>query len=723
MDHDTRLARLEARLAALEARLGLPPYLPQPAKPGLAAEPAANVASGPIGPAIGPAIGSRSAPPKPAETELAPWPAPPRASAPPPPPRRPQPTEAGKPTGTAGDLERFLGLAVLGRIGIGALVLAAAYFAQLGWTRIGPLGRVVLIELAGGGMLAAGFLLRPRVQPRYVALLFGGATALCYLGGVVAKLRYELIDSGTAMVMLVGTTALGQFLARTIRVQAMATACLAGAYAAPVLVGTASDSPTLFFVYLLALHTWAACIEQWWDWRAARRLAVAATTALAWSWFVNASAMPTPLSVVVHVEVVWLGLCTPELLRAFAHQPIARGRWLVLLGGTWVTQLGLLVWTTYQGAPVGIGLFAGSCLLGTGIWLRGLSEAPSPTEPSSRQGAGLARIGTVLLMFGALVVWTSAPARLFHAADQPWDRLVAMLGAGALIVALRRRSGTSDLALAVGVLCAKAIVLQQPTSESTRLLALVAMILPAALVVLGHTRSAPAYALISGSGLLFFGVSDDFHFAGPQSGYLLLAFVLVALWNLFGAQQATARNHVWLRRSAAAMLLLTTFTWSGLGFGQPVEEPLAAFANLRFPAVLSLVAAFALALRLLPRPAATLDVAMLGLGLGGASYLAGLVEVLTFVRSWPHGWSAVTVSLYTLLFASVLLGAGFVRKLAALRWAGLVGFGTVVVKVPLFDLRDLDTPLRVLVTGALGLVLLLGAFAYARVRRSSSPTA
>lgn len=707
MDHDTRLARLEARLAALEARLGAVPEPARPAEPSKPAAPAANQSPASI------------PPPMPAETELAPWPTPDRPTPPPPPP--PRPARVAKPAGTAADLERFVGLAVLGRIGIGALVLAAAYFAQLGWTLIGPLGRVVLIELAGAGLLAAGFLLRPRVHPRYVALLFGGATALCYLGGVAAKLRYELIGSGTAMVMLVGTTALGQFLARTIRVQAMATACLAGAYAAPVLVGTASDSPTLFFIYLLALHTWAACIEQWWDWRSARRLAVAATTALAWSWFVNASVLPTPLSVVVHVEVVWLGLCTPELWRAFVHQPIARGRWLVLLGGTWLAQLGLLVWTTHQAETVGFGLVAGCCLLGSGIALRGNGPESAPTCPQAQQGAGLARIGAVVLMFGALVLWTASPARLLQAADQPWERLVALLGVGALVVALRHRSGTSDLALAAGVLCAKAVVFQQTMSDTTRLLALVAAVLPAALIVFGHTRSAPAYALISGSGLLFFGLADDFHFAGQQSGYLLLAFALVAAWNLFGAWQAAAQNHVWLRRSAAAMLLVATLTWSGLAFAQPVEEPLAAFANLRFPAVLSLVAAFALALRLLPRPAVAIDVAMLGLGLGAAAYLGGLVEVLTFVRAWPHGWSAVTVSLYTMVFAAVLLGAGFVRKLAALRWAGLVGFGVVVVKVPLFDLRDLDTPLRVLVTGALGLVLLLGAYAYARVRRHSSP--
>jgi hypothetical protein len=42
----------------------------------------------------------------------------------------------------------------------------------------------------------------------------------------------------------------------------------------------------------------------------------------------------------------------------------------------------------------------------------------------------------------------------------------------------------------------------------------------------------------------------------------------------------------------------------------------------------------------------------------------------------------------------------------------------VVGKVGLVDLASVDTPFRVLVTGCLGVVLLLAAYAYARTARA-----
>ena len=73
-------------------------------------------------------------------------------------------------------------------------------------------------------------------------------------------------------------------------------------------------------------------------------------------------------------------------------------------------------------------------------------------------------------------------------------------------------------------------------------------------------------------------------------------------------------------------------------------------------------------------------------------YLAGLVEMLTLVDAWPAGWSAVTVSCYTLLVAIALLVAGFVRSDQRLRWPGLLGLSAVVVGAALRDPRRALSP-------------------------------
>jgi uncharacterized membrane protein len=146
---------------------------------------------------------------------------------------------------------------------------------------------------------------------------------------------------------------------------------------------------------------------------------------------------------------------------------------------------------------------------------------------------------------------------------------------------------------------------------------------------------------------------------------------------------------------------------------------LSPFFNLRFLSAIAILALLEFGRRKLRQPRAVDAIVFAAITLA-FGYLASLIETLELVRSWPQGWSAVTVSVHTLLFAGGMLVAGFVKRQPLLRWPGLCGFGIVVVKVSLFDLRAVDTPLRVLVTGVLGVVLLLGAWLYARNRTQPS---
>ncbi|MBL9088046.1 MAG: hypothetical protein JNM10_12985, partial [Planctomycetia bacterium] len=79
------------------------------------------------------------------------------------------------------------------------------------------------------------------------------------------------------------------------------------------------------------------------------------------------------------------------------------------------------------------------------------------------------------------------------------------------------------------------------------------------------------------------------------------------------------------------------------------------------------------------------------------------------------------VSVYVALHTSAVLGIGFRRRDRVLRWLALAGYGAVVVKVGLFDLVSVETPVRVLVTGCLGAILLAAAGTYARRMRDAGP--
>jgi hypothetical protein len=110
-----------------------------------------------------------------------------------------------------------------------------------------------------------------------------------------------------------------------------------------------------------------------------------------------------------------------------------------------------------------------------------------------------------------------------------------------------------------------------------------------------------------------------------------------------------------------------------------------------------------------------------GIGLLVVGYLAGLFELVLATRPLHGAWSPVLVSLYTAAVAAAMLVVGFRWSLRPLRVAALVVLGIVVAKVGLYDLAASELPLRVLVTGVLGLVLLGSAYAYARTKRATTP--
>src|SRR5262245_12075433 len=220
----------------------------------------------------------------------------------------------------AGDVERFVGVAVLGRVGIAAVLLAASWFAQLAYLELPPAGRVVSIEGLAAALMGVGFLVRRKASVRYVAILWGGATAAAYLAGVTARLRYGLVDPAGAMAMLVAACALGQALARAAKVPVLAHVALAGAFAAPLLVASPTNAPTSLLVYVLAVHAWAAWTEARFGWKGARVLALLGATTVAGAWLAQWGRFDAVTC--AHVQGYLLGLSAPEWIAA------PRGRWI-----------------------------------------------------------------------------------------------------------------------------------------------------------------------------------------------------------------------------------------------------------------------------------------------------------------------------------------------------------------------------------------------------------
>ena len=674
-----RLRALEERVAELERLAPATPSVRQPKPPAAAAPSTAKVVRG-----LTDARPAAATPPQPTTTA-----------------RRDDRFEA------------YLGGTVLGRLGAAALFLAAAYFAQLGWQHLGPGAKVLGIYALGASLLGLGAWLRPRVAPRYVAILWGAAVADMYLAGVVAKLAFDLVSTPVALSLLVGACTLGQLLAQQLRVQAIATVALAGAVAAPMLCGGDAATPTLLLVYLLAVHTWAAWVEHRWQWLWARGVAFVGAGVVAWAWYAT-HWQSGDASLVVSAQLFHLGLVAPELLAAIRRVDMIRERTLAVSCSAALLTLGFALH-----AVIGDGLPAHPLASGL-AWLAVAAALAPRAEELARD---LGRLGGVLVPLGLLIawphLWDAGPAA--NAALQG----VAWLATTGGLLALRRRIGAGELGATFAVLLAVGCMLATRHPAWSIPLALASA---AVLVVGGRVAPARIGGLVLG--LLAAGGAVSAH-APTSLGLHVphLAAAAVFGWLAAAGFAAAARTDFALARAAAIATACGAAAWSLHVFVEAAQHDLGARAwplwNTPTLAFAAAVAAhftgwkpLTTAARPDRRPAFEWRVALIAAGLL-ATYAFGLGEVMAALAPATYSWQAVGVSLYSALFAAALLILGFRRDLRTARLSALAMFLAVTVKVGLYDLSYVPTPLRVLVTGALGTVLLVAAWSYSR--RKASP--
>lgn len=789
------------------------------------------------------------------------------------------------------DWERFLGIAVLGRIGVAAVLLAAAYFAKLAYVEMSDTLRVVSIYGLAAAFVGAGFLLERRVAQTYVALLWGGGTAAAYLAGVAARLRYDLVDALPALGMLLLASGLGQYLARRVRLQVLASVALAGAFAAPLLIASPVEDRTGLMIYLLALHGWSAWVERAWGWMSARFVGIAGTLLVGGLWLLQFGSVD--VSTYIHIELYVLGLIAPELVRLVRGIRLSRD-FQTAVAVTWALAQSWLLIETAAHAPeiarwpiLVCGIFAAGLLalcvglapragmarnrhllrsLSTVAWISLSVSAwlyvralPGNTflSPSwlatllltgiaggalalrKRLGAGEAGAlaasilsmivivgeGRASAAFALLPAALVGPAALLLTARRSWVRCLAAwtgftavlfallqgqewhfdwvagsaagcalwLG-GAFTIARRRadhalaRNATAAMAVATFFYVVMAIGPGRPHWTYPALFngvsaAALVIALMAGMAATHHaTQGKRGWStlplllwIIVGTVLLVAGgratrLATIGLASAPRDAWMLLylscagvAFAAVGRWRLqplvmrvglgivlcaglFAFQRqvrqvasawvvlsilapvaataaiallARARDR-WLAWGACGVLGALAATWGAYVFAGrfPVEH---ALLNLRFVTALGILAAGFGVHRSRAVDGLRRDVGRV-LVLGGAAFgfVVGLLEVREAVQDLDGAWPDVLVSVYATLYAAGLLILGFFRKDTRLRYAALALFGGVVVKVGLHDLATADRPLRILVTGVLGLVLLAAAFAYARRKEDGS---
>jgi len=183
------------------------------------------------------------------------------------------------------DMEKFIGENLISKIGIAILVLAIGFFVKYSIDKnwMGPVARVAN-GIAGGGILV---ILAHRFRNKYrgfSSVLAGGGIAVFYFTITLAFQQFHLFSQTTAFVIMVVITVFAVALALLYNKQELAIIALLGGFLAPLLVSTGSGNYKVLFTYLIILNCGLLVIAYYKAWRLLNLLSFIFTILMFGSW-------------------------------------------------------------------------------------------------------------------------------------------------------------------------------------------------------------------------------------------------------------------------------------------------------------------------------------------------------------------------------------------------------------------------------------------------------
>ena len=186
------------------------------------------------------------------------------------------------------DLEKFIGENLISKIGIAILVLAIGFFVKYAidndW--IGPVGRVGVGVLCGGILIGIAHRLRNQYTA-FSSVLVGGGLAVLYFTIALAYHQYQLFGQTAAFIIMLVITAFSVLLALLYDRQELAIIALVGGFVTPFLVSNGRGDYVVLFSYLLILNAGLLVIAYNKAWRLLNILAFGFTAILFTSWLIS----------------------------------------------------------------------------------------------------------------------------------------------------------------------------------------------------------------------------------------------------------------------------------------------------------------------------------------------------------------------------------------------------------------------------------------------------
>ena len=194
---------------------------------------------------------------------------------------------------------------ILGRIGIGAVVLGSIFFLKYAFDNnwIGEAGRIMLGLVGGAGIFALGHYLYAKYQ-EYGAILMGGGVTILYFSVYAAYDFYQLIPMSAAYTGFIVITAVVCIVSAVLRAQSLLVIASIGAFLAPLIfdLQTTSFLGVATYITIAAIGISTVILRRGWTYLA---YLPAIGIALVFSTWYAAEYSSTMLAIVAVFALAW----------------------------------------------------------------------------------------------------------------------------------------------------------------------------------------------------------------------------------------------------------------------------------------------------------------------------------------------------------------------------------------------------------------------------------
>ncbi len=186
------------------------------------------------------------------------------------------------------DIEKFIGENLANKIGIAVLVLGIAFFVKYAIDKdwVNETGRVIIGLVSGGILIGLAHYFRNSYRS-FSSVLVGGGLSVFYFSIAFAFHQYHLIEQTTAFILMVIITGFAVVLSLYYNRQELAILATIGGFITPFLVSTGNENYVALFTYLCILNAGLIALSWFKKWPAINIISLFFTTIIFGGWLIK----------------------------------------------------------------------------------------------------------------------------------------------------------------------------------------------------------------------------------------------------------------------------------------------------------------------------------------------------------------------------------------------------------------------------------------------------